>query len=427
MLELAERIRKGNQDMQNKIEKIIIPFIIGDGIGNDIWKATKPILDQAMQTAYDGQRAIEWKEVLAGQKAYRKTGNYLPQESIDTLKQYKVAIKGPLTTPVGGGYTSLNVALRKELDLYSCIRPVQWFPGLPSPLKNPADVNVVVFRENTEDLYAGIEFPSDSEGNQQLLDFLKKRHPEEYARLRYTEQVGLDIKPISRNATQRIMKAALQWTIAHQLHKVTIVHKGNIMKYTEGAFRNWAYDVAEQKFGKLCFSKRTWQTLMKEQGKGKANEMKEQALAGGSIYVDDLIADNAFAKAIANPADFEVIVTANLNGDYLSDAFAALVGGIGISAGANINQEKGWGLFEANHGSADDIANQDIANPSSLILSAAMMFDFMGWEKAARLIRHALEQTIQAGFMTADLHAQSTGSNLVSTSDFSKKIIEFIQ
>lgn len=413
--------------MQNKIETAIIPFVIGDGIGSDIWKATQPVLEQAVHTAYAGQRAIEWKEVLAGEKAYRETGSYLPQESIEALKQYKVAIKGPLTTPVGGGYTSLNVTLRKELDLYSCIRPVQWFPGLPSPLKDPAHVNVVVFRENTEDLYAGIEFPSESEANRQLLDFLKKNHPAEYARLRYTEQVGLDIKPISKNASQRIMKAALQWAIAHQLHKVTIVHKGNIMKYTEGAFRNWAYEVAEQEFGKLCFSKRTWQILMKEDGKERADKIKKQALTGGGIYVDDLIADNAFAKAIANPADFEVVVTANLNGDYLSDAFAALVGGIGISPGANVNQEKGWGLFEANHGSAEDIANQDIANPSSLILSGAMLFDFIGWEKAARLIRHALEQTIQAGFVTADLHAQSPGSSLVSTSDFSKKIIEFIQ
>ncbi len=420
-------MRKGYTIMHTDTQEITIPFIVGDGIGNDIWKGTQKVLDHAIELSYSGSRKIDWLEVAAGEKAFRESGEYLPAQSIATLKQHKVAIKGPLTTPVGGGYTSLNVTLRKELDLYSCVRPVAWFPGLPSPLSHPEGVDVVVFRENTEDLYAGIEFPASTEGNTCLLDLLKNKFPLEYAKLRYDKEVGIDLKPISKEASRRIMLAALQWAFENKRKKVSIIHKGNIMKYTEGAFRNWAYEVAEGDFSEQCFSKRTWKKIADAEGKEKANHVKQSALESGKIFVDDLIADNTFAKAIANPSDFDVIVTTNLNGDYLSDAFAALVGGIGVSPGANINYEKGWGLFEANHGSAEDIANQDKANPSSLILSGAMMFDFIGWHESAALIRKGLEKTIRAGMVTFDLHAQLPGSTLVGTSQFCTNIMKNIE
>lgn len=410
--------------MQNKVDKITIPFIIGDGIGKDIWNGTRLVLEQAIRLAYSGTRKVEWMEILAGEKAFQETGNYLPAETIDTLKKYKVAMKGPLTTPVGGGYTSLNVTLRKELDLYSCVRPVKWFAGLPSPLTKPESVDVIIFRENTEDLYAGIEFPAGAEGNTILLHLLKTKFPAEYAQLRYQQDVGIDLKPISRNASRRIMQAAIQWAVENNRKKISIVHKGNIMKFTEGAFRNWAYEVAEQDFQDICFSKRIWKKIADENGREKADFEKASAIEHGKIYVDDLIADNAFARAIANPIDFDIVVTTNLNGDYLSDTFAALVGGIGISPGANINQEEGWGLFEANHGSAEDIAGLDKANPSSLILSGAMMFDFLGWHEVAALIRKGVEKTILSGNVTFDLHSQSLDRTLVSTSRFCTLVTE---
>ena len=410
--------------MHKDTQEITIPFIVGDGIGSDIWKGTRQILDQAVKLAYSDSRKVEWLEVPAGEKAFEETGEYLPAQSIAALKQHKIAIKGPLTTPVGGGYTSLNVTLRKELDLYACVRPVSWFPGLPSPLVHPEGVDVVIFRENTEDLYAGIEFPTNTEGNTCLLDLLKEKFPAEYAKLRYHEEVGIDLKPISKEATRRIMTAALQWAVDNKRKKVSIIHKGNIMKYTEGAFRSWAYEVAEIEFREQCFSKRIWKKIADEEGKEKADQAKQDALKNRKIYVDDLIADNAFARAIATPADFDVIVTPNLNGDYISDAFAALVGGIGVSPGANINYENGWGLFEANHGSAQDIAGQDKANPSSLILSGAMMFDFLGWHEAAILVRKGIEKTIQSGTVTFDLHAQLPGSTLVGTAQFCKTVIK---
>ena len=410
--------------METIREHIEIPFIIGDGIGEDIWAAAQPILDKAVQVAYQGKLSITWKEILAGKKAFQSTGSYLPQSTINSIQQSKVAIKGPLTTPVGGGYTSLNVTLRKELDLYSCIRPVKWFEGLPSPLKNPQQVDAIIFRENTEDLYAGIEFPAQSTGNQALLQLLEDSFPEEYAKLRFQTDVGIDLKPISKNATQRIMRAAFDWAKANKKKKITIVHKGNIMKYTEGAFLNWAYEVAENEFGEVCFSNRIWKKTRKEGGRDKADLLKDRAVQAGKIIVDDLIADNAFATAITNPGRFEIVVTANLNGDYISDAFAALAGGIGISPGANLNQETGLGLFEANHGSAEDIAGQDKANPSSLILSGAMMFDFLGWQKAGDCVRKAIETTIKEGFLTFDLHAQNPDSTLVSTSQFSDHVMK---
>jgi len=410
--------------MQNKVDKITIPFIIGDGIGKDIWNGTHLVLEQAIRLAYSGTRKVEWMEILAGEKAFQETGNYLPAETIDTLKKYKVAMKGPLTTPVGGGYTSLNVTLRKELDLYSCVRPVKWFAGLPSPLTKPESVDVIIFRENTEDLYAGIEFPAGAEGNTILLHLLKTKFPAEYAQLRYQQDVGIDLKPISRNASRRIMQAAIQWAVENNRKKISIVHKGNIMKFTEGAFRNWAYEVAEQDFQDICFSKRIWKKIADENGREKADFEKASAIEHGKIYVDDLIADNAFARAIANPIDFDIVVTTNLNGDYLSDTFAALVGGIGISPGANINQEEGWGLFEANHGTAEDIAGLDKANPSSLILSGAMMFDFLGWHEVAALIRKGVEKTILSGNVTFDLHSQSLDRTLVSTSRFCTLVTE---
>lgn len=409
---------------QDKAEHITIPYIIGDGIGSDIWNATRRVLERAIESAYSGTRAVDWLEIAAGEKAFRESGTYLPPESIEQLKKHKVGIKGPLTTPVGGGYTSLNVTLRKELDLYSCVRPVRWFLGLPSPLSHPENVNVIVFRENTEDLYAGIEFPAETEENSIILDLLKTRFPNDFAKLRYAQEVGIDLKPISKQASQRIMRAAIQYAIKNKRHKISIVHKGNILKYTEGAFRNWAYEIAESEFSDVCYSKRAWKRTFDKKGKGKADSEKAEALRRGMIFVDDLIADNAFAKAIASPADFDVVVTTNLNGDYISDAFAALVGGIGVSPGANINSELGWGLFEANHGSAEDIAGMDKANPSSLILSAVMLFDFLGWHEVAALLRDGIEKTIQAGHVTFDLHTQLPGSTLVSTSQFSALVMK---
>lgn len=405
-------------------DQITIPFIIGDGIGAEIMNSTQAIMDHAVHLAYHGSRAVQWEEIYAGGKSYQKNGEYLPQETIETLRKYRIGIKGPLTTPVGDGISSLNVALRKELDLYSCIRPVKWFPGLPSPLKHPEAVDVIIFRENSEDLYAGIEFPAGSDGNSILKTTLEKNFPDEYAKLRFTQEVGFDIKPISKQASQRIMRAAIQWAISNQRKKITIVHKGNIMKYTEGAFRTWAYEVAEQEFKDSCYSKKMWSNTRKEKGREEADDEKARALRDGKIYVDDLIADNAFAQAITNPGDFDMVVTPNLNGDYLSDAFAALAGGIGISPGANINHESGMGLFEANHGSAEDIAGMDKANPSSLILSGAMLFDFIDWKEAASLMRAGVVKTIQSGNVTADLHSQLKGSHLVGCADFSHLIIE---
>jgi len=410
--------------MGNNEQKITIPFIIGDGIGAEIWNATRPVLDEAIRLAYTNQRRIEWLEIAAGGKAFHEKGDYLPSESIAELKKYKVAIKGPLTTPVGNGHTSLNVALRKALDLYSCVRPLQWFSGLPSPLLRPENIDVIIFRENTEDLYAGIEFPAGSEKNARFLDMLQSNFPAEYELFPYIQDVGIDLKPISRAASRRIMQAALSWAITHQRKKVTIIHKGNIMKYTEGSFLNWAYEVVEQDFQEQCYSKRRWEKTSLKQGKEKADLEKSQSLSQGRIFVDDLIADNAFAKAIANPTDFDVVVTTNLNGDYLSDAFAALIGGIGVSPGANINYEEERGLFEANHGSAEDIAGKDIANPTSLILSGAMMFDFLGWQEAAARIRQGVEQTIKNGQVTFDLHRQLASSTLVSTSQFSTLVMQ---
>lgn len=412
---------------KEEISNVTIPFIVGDGIGAEIWKGTQSIMDYAVQMAYNGQREVQWKEIYAGEKSYRQCGKYLPQETIETLQQYKIGIKGPLTTPVGGGITSLNVALRKALDLYSCIRPVKWFSGLPSPLNHPENVDVVIFRENTEDIYAGIEFPADSEGNLVLKSLLEEKFPFEYAKLRYSQDVGLDIKPISKQASQRIMRAAIQWALGNQRQKITIVHKGNIMKYTEGAFRTWTYEVAEQDFKDACYSKRVWLNTLIEKGKVKANSDKAKAIEKGKIYVDDLIADNAFAKAIANPGDFDIVVTTNLNGDYLSDAFAALVGGIGISPSANINHETGVGLFEANHGSAEDIAGMDKANPCSLMLSGAMLFDFIGWSEAASLMRTGIIMTIQSGNVPSDLHAQLSNSHEVGTAHFCELIIDNIK
>ena len=405
-------------------DQITIPFITGDGIGTEIMNSTQAIMEHAVHMAHHGSRTVQWKEIYAGGKSYQKYGEYLPQETIEILRKYRIGIKGPLTTPVGGGFSSLNVALRKELDLYSCIRPVKWFRGLPSPLKHPEAVDVIIFRENSEDLYAGIEFPVGSDGNSILKTTLEKSFPDEYAKLPFTQEVGFDIKPISKQASQRIMRAAIHWAISNQRKKITIVHKGNIMKYTEGAFRTWAYEVAEQEFKDSCYSKKMWSSTLKEKGSEKANDEKAQAIGDGKIFVDDLIADNAFAKAITNPGDFDMVVTPNLNGDYLSDAFAALAGGIGISPGANINHESDMGLFEANHGSAEDIAGMDKANPSSLILSGAMLFDFIGWKEAASLMRAGVVKTIQSGNVPADLHSQLKDSHLVGCADFSHLIIE---
>ena len=400
-----------------------IPFIPGDGIGPEIMAAAQAVVDQALEKAYGGKQRINWLECLAGKAAFEKTGQWLPAETLQTLKSHAASIKGPLTTPVGGGIRSLNVAMRQEMDLYVCQRPVRWYEGLPSPLRNPDGLDVVTFRENTEDIYTGIEYPAASPQQQAWLNSFRTAMPEDYAKIAHPEQCGIGIKPISKPNSQRLVRAAIQWALENKRKRLSIVHKGNIMKYTEGAFRAWGYEVADIEFTDETFSSLRYQAILKAGGTESAEAVKKQALTDGKLWVDDVIADVTFEQLITRPQQFDVIATTNLNGDYISDAIAALAGGVGISPGANINYDSGLAVFEANHGSAEGLAGQNKANPSSLILSAVMMLRFLKWGAAADRIDQALAETIRAGQVTFDLAAQIPGAQTLGTREFAAAII----
>ncbi len=389
----------------------VLPFIEGDGIGPDIWRATRQVVDSAVSKAYDGSRSIQWLEVLAGEKAFKATGSWLPEETLAAFRKYLVGIKGPLTTPVGGGIRSLNVAIRQELDLYVCLRPVRHFAGVPSPAKRPELVDMTIFRENTEDIYAGIEFKAGSDEAQKLLDFLKENFPERFAKIRFATDCGLGVKPVSKEGTQRLVEAAIEYAIAEDRDSVTLVHKGNIMKFTEGAFRDWGYQVAREKYGAELVGDGPWCSF--------ANPR-----TGKTITVKDVIADAFLQQIQTRPAEYSVVATLNLNGDYISDALAAEVGGIGIAPGANINYRSGAAVFEATHGTAPKYAGQDKVNPGSLILSAELMLRHIGWREAAKLIVAGLEKAISQKTVTYDFARQMEGATLVSCTEFGRRIIE---
>ncbi|MBK8200813.1 MAG: NADP-dependent isocitrate dehydrogenase [Bdellovibrionales bacterium] len=380
----------------------IVPFIEGDGTGPDIWRASKMVLDAAVQKSYQGKKKIAWFEVYAGEKAFKKYGNWLPDDTIEAFRHYLVSIKGPLTTPIGEGMRSLNVAIRQILDLYVCLRPVCYFEGVPSPVKKPADVDMVIFRENTEDIYAGIEFAQGTEDVKKVLNFLKETFPSSYKKIRFPETCGIGIKPVSREGTERLVRSAIEYAIAQKKKSVTLVHKGNIMKYTEGGFRNWGYALAEKEFGDHIYSWNKWEQTKKSKGEEAANAEQSEALARGKILIKDAIADIALQQVLTRPKEFDVIATLNLNGDYLSDALAAQVGGIGIAPGGNINYQTGHAVFEATHGTAPKYADQDKVNPGSVILSGEMLLRHIGWNEAADLVISGLEGAIGAKTVTYD-------------------------
>jgi isocitrate dehydrogenase len=400
----------------------IIPFIEGDGIGPDIWRASVRVFDAAVEKAYGGKRKIEWKEVLAGEKAFQQTGEWLPVATLAALKEYLVSIKGPLTTPVGGGIRSLNVAMRQELDLYACVRPVRWFNKVPSPLRHPENVNMVIFRENTEDIYAGIEYMYGTPEAQKLLHFLQNDLG--VKKIRFPETSSLGIKPVSKEGSERLIRSAIRYAIEHKLPSVTLVHKGNIMKFTEGGFKNWGYAMAKQEFGEEVYTWEQWENTKKEQDEEAANKELNIALAHKKILIKDVIADNFLQQILLAPQDFSVVATLNLNGDYISDAAAAAVGGIGIAPGGNINYTTGHAVFEATHGTAPRFANTNSMNPSSVILSGVMMLEYMGWKEAADIIVHGLSTAIMRKRVTIDFYKLMDDATLVSTSEFADEIIK---
>lgn len=399
----------------------IIPFIEGDGIGPDIWKAGVRVFDAVVEKAYQGERKIEWLEVLAGEKAYNMTGSWMPDETMQAFKDYLISIKGPLTTPVGGGIRSLNVALRQELDLYVCLRPVKYFEGVPSPMWHPEKVNMVIFRENTEDIYAGIEFMTGTKEADKMLKFLVEEMG--VKNIRFPETTSFGIKPVSREGSERLIRSAIEYAVEHRMPSVTIVHKGNIMKFTEGAFKNWGYELAEREFGDKVYTWNQWEATKKESGEAVANEEMKVAGIGGRVIIKDAIADNFLQQALLAPQDYSVIATLNLNGDYISDALAAQVGGIGIAPGANINYKTGHAVFEATHGTAPRFANTNTMNPSSVILSGVMMLEYMGWNDAAELITHAVGKAIKNKKVTIDFHKLMEGATLLKTNEFADEII----
>ena len=401
----------------------IIPFIEGDGIGPDIWKSAVRVLDAAVEKAYNGERKIHWLEVYAGQKAFDKYNNWLPDQTIEDCKKYLVSIKGPLTTPIGGGMRSLNVALRQLLDLYVCLRPVRWFKGVPSPVKNPEQIDMVIFRENTEDIYAGIEFEQGSEPNKKFLTFFKESFPEDYSKIRFPETSGIGIKPISIEGTERLLRSAFDFAIKNKRKSVTFVHKGNIMKYTEGAFRNWGYELAEREYGEYVYTWDQWERTKAEKGEEAANQEQTKAMNNGAILVKDAIADITLQQVLTRPSEFDVIATMNLNGDYLSDALAAQVGGIGIAPGGNINSLTGHAVFEATHGTAPKYTNLDKVNPGSVILSGEMMLRYLDWTEAADLVISSMDQTIQDQTVTYDFARLMDDVTPVKCSEFGDALI----
>ncbi|MFC3211919.1 MULTISPECIES: NADP-dependent isocitrate dehydrogenase [Planomicrobium] len=400
----------------------VIPYIIGDGTGPDIWHAASRVLEESVNKAYNGEKSIVWKEVLAGQKAFDETGEWLPEETLEVIREYLIAIKGPLTTPIGGGIRSLNVALRQELDLYTCLRPVRYFEGVPSPVKRPEDTDMVIFRENTEDIYAGIEYANGSDEVKKLISFLTDEMG--VKNIRFPETSGIGIKPISEEGTKRLVRAAINYALTEGRESVTLVHKGNIMKFTEGAFKNWGYEVAEQEFGDKVFTWNEYDKVKDEQGTDAANKAQEEALASGKILIKDSIADIFLQQILTRPSEFDVVATMNLNGDYISDALAAQVGGIGIAPGANINYDTGHAIFEATHGTAPKYAGLDKVNPSSVILSGVLMLEHLGWSEAAKLITNSMEKTIASKVVTYDFARLMDGATEVKTSAFADELIK---
>jgi isocitrate dehydrogenase len=400
----------------------VIPFIEGDGIGPDIWAAASKVLEAAVDKAYNGKKSIVWKEVLAGEKAFNQTGEWLPNETLEVIREYIIAIKGPLTTPIGGGIRSLNVALRQELDLFTCLRPVRYFQGVPSPVKRPEDTDMVIFRENTEDIYAGIEYAKGSEEVQKLINFLQNEMG--VNKIRFPETSGIGIKPVSEEGTKRLVRAAINYAINEGRKSVTLVHKGNIMKFTEGAFKNWGYELAEQEFGDKVFTWAEYDRIVESEGKDAANKAQADAESAGKIIVKDSIADIFLQQILTRPSEFDVVATMNLNGDYISDALAAQVGGIGIAPGANINYETGHAIFEATHGTAPKYAGLDKVNPSSVLLSGVLMLEHLGWNEAAKLVMDSVEKTIASKVVTYDFARLMEGATEVGCSAFGNALIE---
>ncbi len=440
----GEKITLRNGQMQVP-DRPILPFIRGDGTGPDIWAASQRVFDAAVQKAYGGKRQVAWFEVYAGETAKNKFDNWLPDDTVEAFKEFLVGIKGPLTTPIGGGIRSLNVALRQMLDLYVCLRPVQYFQGVPSPVKHPEKVDMIIFRENTEDIYAGIEFAGGSPEAQKILDFLAHEFPKEFSKVRFGTKekaaeylklaapdhsadsaavcVGIGIKPVSAIGSIRLIKSAIEYALRHKRRSVTIVHKGNIMKFTEGAFRDWGYAAAERIFGQKVYTWSRWERTKKEKGEAAANEEQKAAIKGGAVLVKDAIADITLQQVLTRPEDFDVIATLNLNGDYLSDALAAQVGGIGIAPGGNINYITGHAIFEATHGTAPKYANQDKVNPGSVVLSGEMMFRYLGWGEVADLIIKGLNGAIGSKRVTYDFARQMEGATEIKCSEFGENII----
>jgi isocitrate dehydrogenase len=405
-------------------DKPIVPFIEGDGTGPDIWRASVRVLDAAVARAFGGKRKIRWMEVLAGEKAFTQVNNWLPDETVQAFRDYLVGMKGPLTTPIGGGFRSLNVALRQMLDLYVCLRPVRWFKGVPSPVKHPEKVDMVIFRENTEDIYAGIEFESGSEDVKKVLSFLRETFPAMYGKIRFPGSAAIGIKPVSVEGTERLVRSAIDYAIVNRRKSVTFVHKGNIMKFTEGGFRNWGYALAEREFAGQVYTWWQWEKTKAAQGEEAANAEQRAALASGKILVKDAIADITLQQVLTRPEEFDVIATLNLNGDYLSDALAAQVGGIGIAPGGNINYLSGHAVFEATHGTAPKYSNLDKVNPGSVILSGEMMLRYLGWTEAADLIIKGMDGAINARTVTYDFARQMEGAKEVKCSEFGDAIIK---
>jgi isocitrate dehydrogenase len=403
-------------------DKPVIPFIEGDGTGPDIWSASVKVFNAAVEKAYQGKRQIEWMEVLAGEKAFRTTGEWLPAKTLTLIWEYLVAIKGPLTTPVGGGIRSLNVTLRQELDLYVCLRPVRYYDGVPSPVKNPAATNMVIFRENAEDIYAGIEWMQGTPEVKKIITFLQNVMG--VKNIRFPDSSSIGVKPVSKEGSERLIRAAIRYAIDHHLPSVTLVHKGNIMKFTEGGFKIWGYELAEKEFSDKVFTWTSYDRIRQERGEEAANKEQKEAVSKGKIIIKDSIADAFLQQILTRPAEYSVIATLNLNGDYISDALAAIVGGIGIAPGANINYETGHAVFEATHGTAPKYAGKNMVNPGSLILSGVMMLEYLGWNEAAALIVTGLEKSIQAKRVTYDFERQMEKATMLKTSEFGDEIIK---
>src|SRR5665213_283063 len=419
---MTEKISMGNDGKLIVPNQPTIPFIEGDGIGPDIWRASVRVFDAAIEKAFQGSKKINWMKVLAGEEAFTKTAEWMPHSTMDAFREFLVSIKGPLTTPVGGGIRSLNVMLRQDLDLYVCLRPIKYFEGVPSPMWQPEKVNMVIFRENTEDIYAGIEYMEGTPDAKKLLSFLQ--NDLHVKKIRFPETTSFGIKVVSKEGSERLIRAAIEYAIDNKCASVTLVHKGNIMKFTEGAFKNWGYELAKREFPNDVYAWPQWEATKKERGEAVANEDMRIAVIGGKVIIKDAIADNFLQQALLAPQDYSIIATLNLNGDYISDALAAQVGGIGIAPGANINYITGSAVFEATHGTAPRFANTDSMNPSSLILSGVMMLEYMGWRDAAEMITNAVGKTIRNKTVTIDFYNLMKGGTLLKTSEFGDAVIK---